>query len=94
MKEQDFKETAAFFKLFSNENRLKIIDSLSKQSLSVSEIVEETGLSQSLVSQQLKIMKDARVLENEKRGKSVNYSIKDNHILHLCQDVFEHLSEK
>ncbi|RZI48813.1 ArsR/SmtB family transcription factor [Lactococcus kimchii] len=88
------KEIAEFFKLFSNDGRLKIITSLADKALTVSEIVDATQLSQSLVSQQLKLLKAARILTSEKQGKSVTYSIYDRHILHLLKDVAEHLSEQ
>lgn len=84
---------AEFFKLFSNEGRLKIIATLAMENLTVNEIVEKTKLSQSLVSQQLKLLKNARILTSEKHGKSVIYSIYDRHILHLLKDVAEHLAE-
>lgn len=45
------KDIAEFFKLFSNDGRLKIISSLATDNLTVNEIVEKTQLSQSLVSQ-------------------------------------------
>lgn len=47
-----------------------------------------------LVSQQLKLLKNARILTNEKIGKTVTYSIYDRHILHLLKDVAEHLDEQ
>ena len=65
----DEKDIAEFFKLFSNDGRLKIISSLATDNLTVNEIVERTKLSQSLVSQQLKLLKNARILTNEKIGK-------------------------
>lgn len=88
------KDIADYFKLFSNDGRLKIISSLATDNLTVNEIVEKTQLSQSLVSQQLKLLKNARILTNEKIGKTVTYSIYDRHILHLLKDVAEHLMNK
>ena len=88
------KDIAEFFKLFSNDGRLKIISSLATDNLTVNEIVEKTQLSQSLVSQQLKLLKNARILTNEKIGKTVTYSIYDRRILHLLKDVAEHLDEQ
>ncbi|MCL2112537.1 ArsR/SmtB family transcription factor [Lactococcus protaetiae] len=89
----NYNDIAEFFKLFSNEGRLKIISTLATSDSTVNEIVEKSGLSQSLVSQQLKLLKNARILTSEKRGKTVTYSIYDRHILHLLKDVSEHLGE-
>ncbi|MFC4652691.1 ArsR/SmtB family transcription factor [Lactococcus nasutitermitis] len=83
-----------FLKLLANENRLAIILSLAKQPLIVSEIVEQTKISQSLASQQLKLLKSARIVSSERHGKSVLYSLYDQHILHLLKDISEHVSEK
>lgn len=88
------KALADFFKLFSNEGRLKIISNLASDNLTVNEIVQQTELSQSLVSQQLKLLKSARILTNEKQGKTVTYCLYDRHILHLLKDVAEHLNEQ
>ena len=62
--------------------------------MTVNEIVQQTELSQSLVSQQLKLLKSARILTNEKQGKTVTYCLYDRHILHLLKDVAEHLNEQ
>lgn len=93
MKNIDYHRSAAFFKLFSNENRLRIIMALFSESKTVGQITDQTGLSQSLVSQQLKLLKLQAVLSSERSGKTVTYQISDLHIRHLLQDVFSHLSE-
>jgi DNA-binding transcriptional ArsR family regulator len=93
MLNQNYQQAAEFFKLFSSDNRLKILSVLEKKPATVSEIIEQTALGQSLVSQQLKLLKNARVLNSEKQGKTVLYSVSDDHISHLMQDVFDHLKE-
>lgn len=89
----NFEKSANFFRLFGNENRLRILMTLFFEEKTVSQIVELTNLSQSLVSQQLKLLKSSAVLSSEKSGKTVIYRISDEHILHLMQDVFDHLTE-
>lgn len=86
-------QIAEFFKLLANENRLKIILALANQALSVTEIVNQTALSQSLVSQQLKLLKSARIVASRRQGKKNHYSLYDQHILHLLKDISDHLSE-
>ena len=63
-------------KILSNENRLKILMSLDKKGLTVSEIIEKTRLPQSVVSQHLAMMKLREVLYIERRGKFIVYKIK------------------
>jgi len=60
----------------------------------VNEIVEVTGASQSLVSHQLKILKDADLVQARRDGRQVFYSLSDRHVEELIQVVLEHVSEK
>ena len=60
----------------------------------VSEIVKDTGASQSLVSHQLKVLKDARLVSSRKEGKQVFYSIIDGHVKLLLEVVLDHVNEE
>lgn len=60
----------------------------------VSEIVEETKCSQSLVSHQLKVLKDLDVVKARKDGLRVYYSLKDGHIKELLNLLKEHVEEQ
>ncbi len=60
----------------------------------VSEIMEETGASQSLVSHQLKTLKDARLVSIRKEGTKAYYSLNDGHIKALLKIVNEHVTEE
>ena len=59
----------------------------------VSEIVEETKCSQSLVSHQLKVLKDLDVVKPRKEGLRVYYSLKDGHIKEILNTLKEHVEE-
>ena len=59
----------------------------------VSEIVEETKCSQSLVSHQLKVLKDLDVVKTRKEGLRVYYSLKDGHIKEILNTLKEHVEE-
>ena len=59
----------------------------------VSEIVEETKCSQSLVSHQLKVLKDLDVVKSRKDGLRVYYSLKDGHIKEILNTLKEHVEE-
>lgn len=61
---------------------------------SVSEIVEETKCSQSLVSHQLKVLKDLDLVKARKEGLRVYYSIIDGHIKELLNLLKEHVEER
>ena len=62
--------------------------------LSVSEIVEKTGASQSLVSHQLKILKNAELVSARRDGRQIFYSLSDEHVDALIEVVFEHVNEE
>jgi len=60
----------------------------------VSEIVEDTKCSQSLVSHQLKVLKDLDLVKSRKDGLRVYYSLKDGHIKELLNLLKEHVEER
>ena len=60
----------------------------------VSEIVDMTGCSQSLVSHQLKVLRDLDVVKSRKEGLKVFYSVKDGHIKELLNILKEHVEEE
>ncbi len=59
----------------------------------VSEIMEETKCSQSLVSHQLKVLRDLDVVKSRKDGLRVYYSLKDGHIKEILNTLKEHVEE-
>ena len=61
---------------------------------SVNEIVEITGSSQSLVSHQLRILKDAGLVATRKQGRKVFYRLSDGHVKELVEVVLEHVLER
>ncbi len=60
---------------------------------SVGEIVTEVGLEQSLVSHQLKILKDGRLISSRREGKRILYYLADHHVKLLLDVVLEHVME-
>ncbi len=83
-----------FFKAFSDPNRLRIIQSLSKNELCVCDIADIVGMSQSAVSHQLRYLKNIDILTCRREGKSIIYSLKDTHILHIYGEGLMHISEE
>ncbi len=78
----------------SDFTRLKIMYAIIKEEKSVSEIVEEVGASQSLVSHQLSVLKNADLVSTRKDGTKVFYRLADEHVDMLLKIVYEHVSEK
>ncbi len=77
----------------SDFTRLKIMYSISEDEKSVSEIVEEVGASQSLVSHQLKVLKKANLVTTRKEKTKVFYKLADHHIVELLNVVYDHVTE-
>lgn len=78
----------------SDSTRLKIMICLEGEEKSVSEIVKEVGASQSLVSHQLQVLRNANLVSYRKVGTSVFYSLDDEHVSQLISVVREHVEEK
>jgi len=68
---------ARLFRGFSDPSRLKIIEALRAGELTVSAIVEQTGLSQSNVSNHLSCLRDCGLVAAEQHGKYVVYKLSD-----------------
>ena len=81
------------FKLISDETRMKILISIIDESKSVNEIVRAVNVSQSGISHQLKLLKEGRIVKSERRGKSILYSLDDEHIRQLLLLTLAHSNE-
>ena len=84
-------------KIAADATRLKIMFALlddEQPEKCVNEIYTLIGASQSLVSHQLKVLKDADLVSTRKEGTKVYYSLKDEHVRELVMVVQEHVLEK
>jgi ArsR family transcriptional regulator, cadmium/lead-responsive transcriptional repressor len=68
---------AKLFRGFSDPSRLSILEALRGCGLTVSEIVEKTGLSQSNVSNHLSCLFDCGLVHRQQKGRFVTYSLSD-----------------
>lgn len=80
-------EIAKLFASLSEPNRLRILQVLGDQSLTVSQVLEATGLKQANASKQLASLYSAGLLERIPEGTTVRYRIKDPMIFDLCSLV-------
>ena len=84
---------ADLFRLMGDPSRLQIVLVCLEQPISVGAIAERLGLSPSLVSHHLRLLKAARLLRAERRGKQVFYCACDNHIENVIADMQAHIAE-
>ena len=61
---------------------------------SVGDISEKTGISQPLVSHHLRLLKAMRLMKSEKQGKQSFYSLTDDHIRCVLEDMVHHVKEE
>jgi DNA-binding transcriptional ArsR family regulator len=78
---------ARFLKVLGDSNRLGIALSIGKEPCSVTEIVNASGLSQTLVSFHLRIMREADVVRTERNGPFIYYSLSDPALLEILSEL-------
>ena len=86
-------EVAELFKVFGDSTRARIICALSISELCVCDLACLLNMTQSAISHQLRFLKQARIVKNRRAGKSVYYSLDDEHIRQLFDIAFEHVME-
>jgi ArsR family transcriptional regulator len=84
---QHLGEIAGLFKVLGEPMRLRILQSICHEPLSVSDIVEATGSTQANVSKHLSLLMAAGILRRERDGQRVFYSVKEPLVLRLCEVV-------
>ena len=86
-------EIAEVFKVFGDTTRMKIISALLEAELCVGDIAEITNSTQSAISHQLRVLKQAKLVKFRKDGKTVYYSLDDEHITTLYEIAKKHIEE-
>ena len=91
--EDELIEMAELFKMFGDSTRIKILCGLFEGEKCVQEITDATGASQSAVSHQLRLLKQARLVRSRRNGKQVCYTLADDHVKTILGMAKEHLEE-
>ena len=93
--DEEIVDISEFFKMFSDPTRLKILYLLDvKGEVGVGTIAEILNMSQSAISQQLKVLRSSRLVRFKKDGRNIIYRLSDDHIhriLTLGQEHYEEL---
>ena len=82
-----FEVIAGLFKMLGEPMRLRILQAVCKAPRSVNEIVEATGSTQANVSKHLALLTTAGILQRERDGQRVFYSVKEQLVVRLCEIV-------
>ena len=86
-------DLADLFRIFGDTTRIRILYSLFDGELCVGDISTILGMSQSSVSHQLRILKDSKLVKFRRDGKSIFYSLDDDHVRYILDLGMEHLEE-
>lgn len=84
---------ADFYKVFGDATRIKILCVLFQSELCVCDLAEVTGMTQSAISHQLRVLKQMKLVKNRREGKIVYYSLADAHIQSILNQGMEHIAE-
>lgn len=86
-------DMAELFKVFGDSTRMKIINALLKNELCVGELASITNTSSSAISHQLRILKQAKLVKYRRNGKTIYYSLDDEHVSQIYEIGEKHLKE-
>ena len=86
-------ELSEVFKVFGDPTRIKILWTLFDEEKCVYDISETISMTQSAVSHQLRVLKQARLIKSRREGKNTFYSLDDEHVKRIIEQVMIHISE-
>ncbi|PHK49071.1 ArsR/SmtB family transcription factor [Staphylococcus edaphicus] len=90
LNEQTLERVTEIFKALSDGNRLRVMHLLIQNECSVGHIAHTLNLSQSNVSHQLRILKQAHLVKSNRNGQSMIYRIDDSHVTTLIKQAIHH----
>lgn len=91
--EETLFDLAEFFKVFGDSTRIRILYALKETELCVCDIASLLDLTQTAVSHQLRVLKQSKLVKARRSGKTVFYSLDDDHIHSILDMGIHHLEE-
>ena len=91
---EDYEQASELFRILSAPLRLAIIDMLTAGPAAVHALVTASGESQPLISQHLRVLRAAKLIRVQTRGRERVYSLTDEHVAHIVTDAIRHTSEQ
>lgn len=86
-------QLAETFHLLGDANRLQLVCACLDEAVSVQDLADRLGVSSSLVSHHLRLLRAARLMRTERNGKRVFYRAADEHVRRVLLDMIEHVQE-
>ena len=91
--ETELYDLAELFKVFGDSTRIRILYVLFEAEVCVCDLAKALNMTQSAISHQLKILKQNKLVKNRREGKSIFYSLADDHVRTIINQGREHIEE-
>lgn len=91
--EETLYDLAELFKVFGDSTRTRILWALDEAEMCVCDIAYLLNMTQSAISHQLRVLKQAKLVKHRKNGKIVFYSLQDEHVKQIFELGLVHISE-
>ena len=86
-------DMSELFKVFGDSTRMKIISALLDNELCVGELANITNTTSSAISHQLRVLKQAKLVKYRREGKTIFYSLDDDHVRQIYEIGEKHMEE-
>lgn len=90
---EDFSQISRYFKALGDSTRIRIIWALYNSEMCVCDLSNLLNMSISSISHQLRELKINKLIKSRRKGKSIYYSLMDEHIKNFVKNALEHISE-
>lgn len=91
--EEKMYDLADFFKVFADSTRIKMLYVLMCSEMCVCDLAQLLNMTQSAISHQLRMLKQMDLVRNRREGKTIFYSLSDDHIKDILSQGLEHIEE-
>ena len=93
LKEDKLIDLAELFKMFGDSTRIRILYELMEGELCVNCLAENLSMTQSAISHQLRILKQAKLVKSRRDGKTMIYELADQHVTTILDQGYDHVCE-
>nr|MBP3680694.1 winged helix-turn-helix transcriptional regulator [Clostridia bacterium] len=94
IQQEKINKISDFFKILGDSTRAKIIAALDQNEMCVCDIANVLQMTKSSVSHQLAILRKAKLVKYRKEGKTVYYSLSDNHVQEVFESALDHINHE
>ena len=86
-------ELSDFFKVMGDSTRIQLLWALEESEMCVGDLAVLLNMTKSAVSHQLKVLRVAKLVRSEKKGKNVYYALDDHHVKNILEKALDHIGE-